>query len=360
MTLIARRASAVSRFLALPVLLASLVTGVPAAPETPARPAPAPVPAPAPSAPAVDRTQRARALLDRVNAGGPPLTDAELAEVMDGLPTEQVDVSMVMLASVVVDRRGRPVRGLKARNFRVLEEGRARPLAWFSEETDRPARIVLLLDTSGSMGTPLQKQRTRDALETLFWKFRSGDRLKMLSFAADGVQQHGDWTEEPFSLLDTAVALRREGRTAIIDALYEAAAQLPPAPGERQAIVLVTDGLDNSSEKEKADAVRAARSIGVPIYVVALVGEDRAIQEKRAQATPLRPLREIARLTGGRFFLAKDFFETDKAAVAIRKDLRHQYWLGFKPLRPPNGTYRPIQVEVNRKGLEVLARQGYE
>jgi VWFA-related protein len=353
-TFLARRASAVSRFLALPVLLASLATGALAAPVNPAQPAPAP------SAPAADKTQRARALLDRVNAAGPPLTDAELAEVMDGLPTEQVDVSMVMLASVVVDKRGRPVRGLKARNFKVLEEGRSLPLAWFSEETDRPARLVLLLDTSGSMGTPLQKQRTRDALETLFWKFRSGDKLMMLSFAADGVQQHGDWTEEPFSLLDTAVALRREGRTAIIDALYDAAAQLPPAPGERQAIVLVTDGLDNSSEKEKADAVRAARSIGVPIYVVALVGEDRVIQEKRAQAAPLRPLREIARLTGGRFFLARDFFETDKAAVAIRKDLRHQYWLGFKPLRPPNGTYRPIKVEVDRKGLEVLARQGYE
>jgi VWFA-related protein len=316
--------------------------------------------APASPAPAGDKAQRARTLLDRVNSGGPPLTDAELAEVMEGLPTEQVEVSMVMLAAVVVDRRGRPVRGLKGRNFKVLEQGRTRPLAWFSEETDRPARIVLLLDTSGSMGTPLQRQRTRDALETLFWKFRSGDRLMMLSFAADGVQQHGGWTEEPFSLFDTAGALRREGRTAIIDALAEAAAQMPPAPGERQAIVLVTDGLDNSSEKDKADAVHAARAIGVPIYVVALVGEDRAIQEKRAQAPPLRPLREIARLTGGRFFLAKDFFEADKAAVAVRKDLRHQYWLGFKPVRPPDGTYRPIKVQVDRRGLAVLAREGYE
>jgi len=347
----ARRASAVYRLAALLLLLA---WGALMVPEVPAQ-SPPNVPVPA-----GDKSQRARALLDRVNSGGPPLTDAELAEVMEGLPTEQVDVSMVMLAAVVVDRRGRPVRGLKARSFKVLEQGRARPISWFSEETDRPARIVLLLDTSGSMGTPLQKQRTRDALETLFWKFRSGDKLMMLSFAADGVQQHGGWTEEPFSLFDTAAALRREGRTAIIDALAEAAAQVPPAPGERQAIVLVTDGLDNSSEREKADAVRAARAIGVPIYVVALVGEDRAIQEKRAQAPPLRPLREIARLTGGRFFLAKDFFETDKAAVAVRKDLRHQYWLGFKPLQPPDGNYRPIKVEVDRKGLDVLTRQGYE
>jgi len=347
----ARRASAVYRLAALLLLLA---WGALMVPEVPAQ-SPPNVPVPA-----GDKSQRARALLDRVNSGGPPLTDAELAEVMDGLPSEQVDVSMVMLAAVVVDRRGRPVRGLKARSFKVLEQGRARPISWFSEETDRPARILLLLDTSGSMGTPLQKQRTRDALETLFWKFRSGDKLMMLSFAADGVQQHGGWTEEPFSLFDTAAALRREGRTAIIDALAEAAAQVPPAPGERQAIVLVTDGLDNSSEKEKADAVRAARAIGVPIYVVALVGEDRAIQEKRAQAPPLRPLREIARLTGGRFFLAKDFFETDKAAVAVRKDLRHQYWLGFKPLQPPDGNYRPIKVEVDRKGLDVLTRQGYE
>lgn len=351
MTLIARRASPRSRFAALLLLVALVAAGMP---ETRAQAAPG-VPVPA-----GDRAQRARALLDRVNAGGPPLTDAELAEVMDGLPTEQVDVSMVMVAAVVVDRRGRPVRGLRARSFKVLEQGRVRPISWFSEETDRPARIVLLLDTSGSMGTPLQKQRSRDALETLFWKFRSGDLLMMLSFAAQGVQQHGGWTEEPFSLFDTATSLQREGRTAIIDALAEAAAQLPPAPGERQAIVLVTDGLDNSSEKEKSDAVEAARAIGVPIYVVALVGEDRAIQERRAQATPLRPLREIARLTGGRFFLAKDFFETDKAAVAIRKDLRHQYWLGFKPVRPPDGGYRPIRVEVERKGLEVLARQGYE
>ncbi len=306
------------------------------------------------------KARRARELIERVNRGGPPLTDAELAEVMEGLPSERVEVSMVMIATVVLDGRGRPVRGLKAKSFKVYEAGRERPLMWFSEETDRPARIVTLLDTSGSMGDPAQRKRTRDALEALFWKFRSGDRTMLMTFAADGVKHHGDWTEEPFSLLDTAAYLDRQGKTAIIDALGEAASQLPPAPGERQGIVLVTDGLDNASEGEAADVIRAARAVGAPVYVIALVGEDREIQDKRAQAPPLRPLREIARLTGGRFFLTTTFLEADKAAAIVRDDLRHQYWLGFKPPRPPDGTYRPIQVEVQRRNARVLARQGYE
>lgn len=314
----------------------------------------------APPFPEDAKARRARELVERVNRGGPPLTDAELAEVMAGMPTERVEVSMVMIATVVLDSRGRPVRGLESKSFKVYEGGRERPLMWFSEETDRPARIVVLLDTSGSMGDPAQRQRTRDALEALFWKFRSGDRMLLLSFAADGVDLQGDWTTEPFSLLDAATWLDRRGKTAIIDALREAAGQLPRAPGERQGIVLITDGLDNASEGQAADVVAAARSVGAPIYVLALVGEDREIQDQRAQAPPLRPLREIARLTGGRFFLATDFFEADKAATTIREDLRHQYWLGFKPPRPPDGSYRPIQVEVQRRNARVLARQGYE
>ncbi len=304
---------------------------------------------------------KADELLRRVASGGPPLTDAEVDIVLAASHTDEVDVDLVMLAAVVVGRHDEPISGLQKKDFTLREDGHLRTIAWFSEDHGREFRLMLMLDVSGSMAEGMRTAEIRAALLPLMREIRRKDFLRLYTFAAGEVTAASDWNNRAFSTLDQALRLPRRGRTALVDALVVAADFLSRAPRERQAIVLVSDGMDNASEMTPEQVINAARSVEVPIYVFALGGPSREIQERRGQS-PLEVLHRIAEQTGGRFFLVGGEDEAERArqaAAAIRDDLRHQYWLAFRPESPADGAFHPIDIAVKGKGLRVRSRQGY-
>lgn len=329
-------------------LLCALGLSATPAQTPPAAGFPAPVPDPA-----------AQRLLERA-ARGEQLTDAELEQLLAATPHEEVDVSLVMVPIVVVDRRNRTVPGLTVKDF-TLEDppGRPRPIAWFSEEMNRPFRLAVLLDVSESMSMDVMRERLKTALVPLGREVGLVDRIMLLSFSDRGVHRLTGWSDRPMAVVQDALAAPTHGKTAIVDALALAAQQFPQAPKERQAIVLVTDGLDNASELTVADAVEAARSVDVPVYVVLVGGADREIQARRYTGTPLQALVEIAEQTGGRWLFVGDREGAELAAARIRDDLRHQYWLAFRPDGKRDGRFRPIRVEVDAFGARIRTRAGY-
>jgi VWFA-related protein len=218
----------------------------------------------------------------------------------------------------------------------------------------------LLIDVSGSMDQPQVTERLRTALLPLVRRIRvDTDRVLLLSFAAEGVTQHDDWTSRPLLTLQRALELPRFGRTALKDALGIAAGLMPRIPYERHAIVLVSDGVDNASSSSVAQVIDAARAVDTPVYVFALGDEARRIQERRSEASPLRPLRHVAEQTGARFFVIGGEEDARLAAEQLATDLRHQYVLAFEPESSPDGSFRPIRVVVRESGAVVRTRQGY-
>ncbi|GAB4376131.1 MAG: hypothetical protein Kow0062_16040 [Acidobacteriota bacterium] len=315
------------------------------------------------SADAVDETAaraaRAQALAAKA-ASGAALTDAEIRELLEALPGERVDVPLVMLPVVVVDRRGRPIEDLRERDFTVLEDGRPVELTWFRRDASADLRLLLLIDASGSMRPPAAVERLRRALLPLMRRIHRKDRLRLVSFARHGdVRVHGPWTSRAMLTLRRVLEIPRGGRTAIADALVEAAGMLPRAPVDRQAIVLVSDGVDNASRESFAAVIDAARAVETPVYVIAVGGQGRRIAAERTPDGPLAALRAIARETGGRFFVASDPAAAAEAARRIEDDLRHQYWLAFRPSRPPDGRFRRLEVRLARPGLTARTRSGY-
>ena len=302
---------------------------------------------------------RARALLEKT-ARGESLTDAEIQELFSALPPETVDVPLVMLPVVVVDRRGRAVDDLRERDFSVLEDGRPVELSWFRREASADLRLLLLVDGSGSMRPAPAVERLRTALRPLMRRIRPRDRVRLVSFARHGdVRAHGPWTARAMLTLRRALGIPRGGRTAIADALVEAAGMLPRAPLDRQAIVLVSDGVDNASHETTRAVIDAARAVESPVYVLAVGGQGRRIAAERDAGGPLAALRAIARETGGRFFVASDEQAARRAARRLEEDLRHQYWLAFRPSRPPDGRFRRLEVRLDRPGLKARTRSGY-
>jgi VWFA-related protein len=71
---------------------------------------------------------------------------------------------------------------------------------------------------------------------------------------------------------------------------------------------------------------------------------------------------ELATLTGGRSYHARDGAALADTLRGIARDLRQQYLLGYTPTRLPiagSNEWRSISVAVRRPGAEVRARDGY-
>ncbi len=202
--------------------------------------------------------------------------------------------------------------------------------------------IAMVVDRSSSMGERIQyggRTVTRlDAVKQVFREFievsegtmsgRPNDLIGMTAFAqyADSVCPLTLSHATLIQLLDTVrlVEDRREDGTAIGDAVALAAARLQKAEDslERSSdaaqayeikskiIVLMTDGENNAGDRSVRDAAQLCEQWGIKVYAVG-VGSERGVQTPFGRlSAPLRPgfddraLREIADVTGGKYWLA--------------------------------------------------------
>jgi VWFA-related protein len=279
----------------------------------------------------------------------------------DQRPTFRASTSRVSLNVVVKDSRGRPLMGLRPKDFQVLDEGRLVQLDDFRAGDDSVS-IAVLIDTSGSMGLGTRLASARQIAELLVAQLRPGDEVALFTFDKR--------LEEvtPFSL-DPAL-LRRGldrvdpwGSTSLHDAVAATARQLGARPSPRRAVVAITDGLDNSSEMSAEAASGVASSSDVPVYVLAVADSDRKLDPSEAALEPVEG-GGVARLddgltapTGGASFTARTPAETTLAVRHILTDLRTGYLLAFIPSDAPG--WHQVSVRVSRKDARVRTRAGY-
>src|SRR5690242_4168725 len=179
-----------------------------------------------------------------------------LADDVVKLNITQVDPSdfpNVRIVASAVDAQGKPVKGLQATDLIVSESSRAQRIGVELANTVTPIALALVLDTSGSMaGKPLADAKA--AMKSLAQSLGPTDQAAILTFNT-AVTTAQPMTADKGALstaIDRAVA---GGDTAIFDAVAAAADVIAPMPPKtRRAIVLLTDGIDNSSRTTLAAA----------------------------------------------------------------------------------------------------------
>lgn len=158
-------------------------------------------------------------------------------------------------------------------------------------ETAAPADTILIalaVDTSGSVGTR-ELIRARDLAVALLAALPEGSEVAVLTFD-DQSRLVLPRTADPDRIRRELTAIRVRGRrTALHDALYDATRYLRQSGAGPRAVVLFTDGRDEDSALDLNDGVRLAQDSGIPIHAIG-VGR---VHE--------RPLRRIAKLTGGEY-----------------------------------------------------------
>jgi len=275
-----------------------------------------------------------------------------------------VSSELVVFSATAVDGKGRPVTDLRREDFRVYDEGRAQPIAHFHGGRGLPARILLLVDASGSMGVD-RVANARQAASQLLHALAPDDEVALAGFDSRywGVVAFTRDRQAIRRGLDSITAF---GSTALHDALDKGARDIASHGEGRRAVVVLTDGVDTSSQKTADEVIARSRALDVPIYAVSVVsplddpGSERFLGDKAAgvESAAAETLARYADLSGGMAFRVSNVAGLRIAADRIASELKYQYRLGWDPSQGPS-RYRRVVVVATRKGVTVRTRTGY-
>ena len=270
-----------------------------------------------------------------------------------------------MLSATAVDDHGRPVTNLTKEEFRVFEDGRPQKLQHFSFGREASLKVLFLVDASGSMTGKLKVTSARMALRLLLKALSPEDEAALAAF------DHKYWgvvafTRDRMAIEQAFTELDPFSSTALHDALDHAAADLATHGEGRKAVVVLTDGVDTSSQRKPEDVMARSKALDVPIYALSVVSplDDPASErftggeQPAAARTGMAILKRYAALSGGAAFTVSDFPALQQAASSIVGELKHQYRLGYDPPAGP-ARFRRIAVATTRKGVVIKTRNGY-
>jgi Ca-activated chloride channel family protein len=264
---------------------------------------------------------------------------------------------------VFVSHRAAPVAGLLADNFELRDDGVRQRVSVVGHES-LPLLAMLALDVSSSVRGE-KADALRKGASAFMAGLRPSDRLVLLAFNQE-VRRLADPREPSLgrSVLD---GFTGEGSTSLYDALY--VALRVPGRTERAVLVLFTDGEDNSSWFDDRLVKRMAEESNVLIHVVGIVPMQAGSAPAPSLYVPvparsLEPeyvgrLRQIAEVTGGRFWKADSPSQLEQAFLAVLAAMKTRYVLRYEPSAAPRPGFHRLEIELREAKGAVQARTGY-
>jgi VWFA-related protein len=137
----------------------------------------------------------------------------------------------------------------------------------------------------------------------------------------------------------------------------------------RPVLVVISDGDDNLSRHSRGEALEIATRAGIVIYTIS-TSTNWILTDQEAAGGDLsnrkymkdegdKVLQQFSDESGGRAFFPYHADDLAQSFAYIGDELRSQYSLAYVPVRPADGKFHKIRIEVNAKGLQVRARKGY-
>jgi VWFA-related protein len=285
----------------------------------------------------------------------PKLTEEETRE-----PSIRIESTLVLINVTVTDPMNRFVTGLEKEHFQLFEDKVAQEIAQFSSE-DAPLSIGLVFDASGSMGSKLSK--SRQAANELFKSANPEDEFFLIHFN-DRPELTVPFTTNTEEIQNRLTFTQAKGRTALLDGVYMAMTHMKKARNPRKAVIILSDGGDNSSRYTESEIKNLVREADVQVFAIGIfepiAGRGRTAEELAGPGL----LGDMAEATGGRHFPVENLNELPDVAAKIGMELRNQYVLGYTPInRTKDGKYRRVTVKLKQPKslppLRAFFRLGY-
>ena len=255
----------------------------------------------------------------------------------------RIDSTLVLIPVSVYDPMNRSVTGLEKEHFKVFEDKVEQDVLQFSSE-DAPITVGIVFDASGSMGAKLQK--SRQAVAQFFKTANPEDEFFLIQFN-DRPQLVVPLTSNTEEVLNALTFTQAKGRTALLDGVYMAMKTMRKARNPRKAILLISDGGDNSSRYTETEVRNAVREADVQMYAIGIFEPMGARGRTAEEAAGPGLLSELAEQTGGRHFPVENLNELPDVAAKIGIELRNHYVLGYTPKNQErDGKYRRVKVTL--------------
>jgi VWFA-related protein len=286
-------------------------------------------------------------------------TDADAADA-GRRANIRIDSTLVLVPVSVTDPMNRFVTGLEKDYFKVYEDKVEQEIAQFSSE-DAPLSVGIVFDTSGSMGPKLQK--SRQAVAQFLKTANPEDEFFLVQFN-DRPEIVVPFTRNTEDIQARLTFTNSKGRTALLDGVYLAMNQMKKAHNPRKALLVISDGGDNSSRYTESEIKNAVREGDVQIYGIGIFEPIASRSRTPEELAGPGLLSEVAEQTGGRSFPVENLNELPDVAAKIGIELRNQYMIGYTPKNQDrDGKYRRILIKlVQPRGLPPLKaffRLGY-
>jgi VWFA-related protein len=275
-------------------------------------------------------------------------------------PNLRIDTNLVLIPVTVTTPMNQFVTGMDKENFRLFEDKVEQEVSYFAS-FDAPLSVGLVFDASGSMGQKLAK--SRQAASQFFKTANPEDEFFLIQFN-DRPQMVVDYTRDTEEIMTRLTFTQAKGRTSLLDGMYQALTHLRKGKNPRKAILVISDGGDNSSRYTESEVRNLLKEADAQLYAIGIFEPISARGRTAEELSGPGLLNDMAEMTGGRHFPVENLNDLPDIAARIGMELRNQYVLGYiSKNQNRDGKYRRVQVRLNQPRslppLRALHRQGY-
>jgi len=258
------------------------------------------------------------------------------------------------------------VKDLRKEDFRVLEDGIPQEITNFASEAV-PVHVAILIDVSGSVQGEIPEFRR--AVLNFVRALSSEDKVAIISFS-DYPKLILNWSSDIQKIELAVNSVYSKGRTVFYDALYVTFDDLFKGVEGRKAAIVLSDGIDTASTTTFEQTMRRAIQSEAMVYFVSKLDQYAAMApSNRLRFDPTltdsfidrvrREMNQMASQTGGAVlnYITMSLMDIYSR---VAEELRNQYYVGYLPTNlAKDGSWRRIEIEVRRPGVNATTRAGY-
>jgi Ca-activated chloride channel homolog len=292
----------------------------------------------------------------------------------------RVAVNLVNVAFSVRDARGALLDNLTKEDVEVYEDAVPQKISFFAKSTDVPLTLGLIVDVSGSQ-EHFSKQHEQDLEVFLKEVLGPKDRAFLVTFG-NHIRLISDFSQSGEEIIDRMKDYQgrdkgkgkdkhkhleyqelgpdktRDLGTAFYDSIYYSVTEKLARENGRRALLVFSDGEDNSSSHDMMTMIETAQAENVVVFAIRYTEKEHGkLTARNKYGTSV--MDRIAKETGGAHIDAE---VTDPHTYfrQIAEEMRTSYELAYYPTNTgKDETFRKIVIRMKQVGIKVRTKTGY-
>jgi Ca-activated chloride channel family protein len=282
----------------------------------------------------------------------------------------RVDVDLVNVAFTARNPQGALVDNLTKDEVELYEDAVPQKIEFFSKSTDLPLTLALIVDVSGSQDH-FGKKHEKDLQVFLKEVLGPKDRVFLVCFG-NHLRLVSDYTNSADEILENYREFdkgkkhfpeigpeeQRDLGTAFYDSIFYSIADKLSQAGGRKAILMFSDGEDNSSSHNMMTTIEKAQAENVVVYAIRYT-ETKHGRLNARNRYGISVMDRTAKETGGAHIDAE---KTDPHTYfrQIAEELRTSYELAYYPTnKTKDEAFRKIVIKPKQEGVKIRTKTGY-